>query len=299
MKALVVGASGFIGTHLVKALLARGDEVVATGRDEAKVAKNLGGGVRCIGWDTNSGPLPADALEGVDAVINLAGEPVAKRWTKARKQRIRDSRVFGTRNVVAGIEAAGVKPVLVNTSAIGYYGDGKHKMLHETASRGSGFLADVCFAWEAEARKARDLGLRVAILRVGVVLGKEGGAYPLMSMPVRMFFGGPIGMGRMWFSWIHIDDIVGIYLHLADTKADGVFNGTAPNPVTNEEFTKTLGSVLKRPTFMRVPQPALYVRFGEFASVICGSQNCPPLRTIAAGYEYKYPEVRAAIEDLR
>ena len=307
MKVLVVGASGFIGSHLVRALTARGDEVVATSRNPG--AQN--GSMPAVHWDPNAGPLPAEALEGVDAVVNLAGEPVAPnviglvalsgRWNKSKRQKIRDSRVNATRNVVAAIAEAGSKPqVLVNASAIGYYGDGQHKVLHENAGRGRDFLADVCLAWEGEARKVRDHGVRLAIVRIGVVLGKDGGAYPIMSRPFRMFAGGPIGMGRRWFSWVHIDDMVGILMHMIDRKeADGVFNATAPNPVTNAEFSQTLASVLKRPNLFFVPPPALYLTMGAFASVICASQRVLPNRTTGTGYEFKYPNLRPALEDLR
>ena len=307
MKVLVVGASGFIGSHLVRALTARGDEVVATSRNPTK----LNGSVPAVHWDPNAGPLPAEALQGVDAVVNLAGEPVAPklvgllalsgRWNKTKKKKIRDSRVNATRNVVAAIAAAEQKPrVLVSASAIGYYGDGQHKVLHENTSRGRDFLADVCLAWEGEARKVRDHGVRLAIVRIGVVLGRDGGAYPIMSRPFRMFAGGPIGMGRRWFSWIHIDDMVGVLMHMIDhEEADGIFNGTAPNPVTSAEFSQTLASILKRPNLFFVPPPALYLTLGGFATVICASQRVLPNRTIGTGYNFKYPTVRPALEDLR
>ena len=301
MKVLVVGGSGFIGKPLVSALRERGDDVVVSGRSEARLRKVFRDGVTCVEWDPNAGPVPAEALAGVDGVINLSGEPVAKgRWRKAKKARIRESRVNGTRHLVAALAAAESKPkVLVNASAIGWYGDCKHNAVHEDAQPADDFLGEVCQAWEAEAAKAREAGVRTAIVRVGVVFGKGGGAYPLISGPVRLFGGGTIGLGKAWMSWIHIDDVVGILLHcLDDEKAVGVYNATAPNPVSNQELMATLGSVLKRPIWLMVPPQALYLRFGGFASVITSSQRVNPVRTIGIGYEFKYPKLRAAVEDL-
>ncbi|MEE8107482.1 MAG: TIGR01777 family oxidoreductase [Planctomycetota bacterium] len=301
MNTLVIGASGFVGKHLVRALRERGDEVSVTGRNLAKLQKTFRDGVQTTEWDPNGGPIPQAALAGVDAVINLAGDNVGKgRWSKRKKERIRASRVDGTRNLVAGIAASEHRPaVLVNASAIGYYGDGGSSVFNEGSLPGRDFLARVCEAWEGEASRARGHGVKVAIARLGVVLGKDDGAYPQMSRPFKMFLGGPIGMGRRWFSWIHVDDVVGILSHLAATNADGIFNATAPGVVTNEEFSHTLGSVLHRPSFARVPPLALRVVLGGFATVICSSTRATPLRTIGTGYEFKYPEVRPALEALR
>ncbi|MHC4339310.1 MAG: TIGR01777 family oxidoreductase [Planctomycetota bacterium] len=301
MKVLVVGASGFIGQRLVASLAERGDHVVVTGRSEKRLDKMFGNKASPFAWDPNSGPPPVEALKNVDGVINLAGEPVAKgRWTKAKKKRIRVSRVGGTRHLVEGLRALEKKPsVLVSASAVGYYGDRKHNALNEDSAPGDGFLMEVCKEWEAEAGKAREAGIRTAIVRVGVVLGRDGGAYPLMSRPFRLFVGGPIGLGKMWMSWIHIDDIVGIFLHCLDTAgADRIYNGTAPNPVSNLEFTSTLASVLRRPALFPVPPMALRVGLGAFADVITASQRVMPLRTIGVGYEFKYPKLRAALEAL-
>jgi len=302
VRVTVVGGSGFIGSKLVAALRQRGDEVTVTGRSAVTLAKRFGEGVGRVEWDPVQGPPPAEALEGCDGVINLAGESVASgRWTKARRERIRASRVEGTRHLVAALAAASDKPkVLVNASAIGYYGDAAHRALHETSANASDFLAEVCAAWEGEASKARAAGVRTAIARFGVVLGREGGAYPLMSRPFRLFVGGPIGLGRRWISWIHLDDVVGLLLHLLDTPtADGVFNGTAPQPVSNAEFTKELAAALKRPALFPVPPLALKLLLGGFAAVVLSSQRVLPMRTLASGYAFRYPTLRGALEGLR
>lgn len=300
MKTLVVGASGFIGRRLVEALRERGSDVVVAGRSEERLRAAFPG-CTAVQWDPSSGPFPAAALAGVDGVVNLAGEPVAKgRWTKSRKERIKASRVDGTRNLVLGIRAAEPKPkVLVNASAIGWYGDTKHNWVTEDSLPAKDFLAEVCVAWEAEAAKAREAGVRTAIVRVGVVLGKGGGAYPLMSRPFRMFVGGNVGLGKRWQSWIHIEDVVGILVHCLESEdATGVYNATAPNPVANEEFTRTMAEVLKRPALFPVPPLALRLMLGGFSTVVLSSQRVRPLRTLGIGYEFKFPRLREAIVDL-
>jgi uncharacterized protein (TIGR01777 family) len=244
-----------------------------------------------------SGPLPVTG----DAIVCLAGESVAKgRWSAAKKERIRESRVVGTRNVVAGIAAAETKPeVFVSASAVGIYGDTKHNIVHEDGAHATDFLAEVCEAWEAEARAARDLGVRTPIVRIGVVLGKGDGAYPLMTRPLRMGIGGTIDLGKAWMSWIHLDDLVGILVKcIDDPKADRVYNGTAPNPCSNYEFTKTFGKIKHRPTLLPVPSFALRLLLGEFAQIVTASQRIRPLRTLGLGYEYQFPTIREAVLDL-
>jgi len=298
MKVLVVGGSGFIGVPLVEALRGRDDQVVVTGRREDRLRKRFPSGVTCVAWDPPEGPPPAEALAGVDAVVNLAGEPVASgRWTAARKERIRQSRVLGTRNLVAGLAAADPRPgVLVNASAIGYYGDRKQTIVYEESPPGKDFLAEVCEAWEAEAWKAKPT--RTAIVRFGVVLGRNGGAYPMMAKPFRWFFGGTIGQGYAWMSWIHLSDVVGILLHCLDKDVSGVFNAVAPNPVSNGEFSHTLANVLHRPCVAMVPPIALRLLKGEFASVITSSTRVKPLRTEASGYVFRFPRLQEALRDL-
>jgi uncharacterized protein len=298
MRVLVTGGSGFIGAPLAEALRGRGDDVVVTGRDEARLRKRLPAGVTAVAWDPISGPVPATALAGVDAVVNLAGESVASgRWTKSKKARIRESRVTGTRNLVMGLLAADPRPkALVSASAIGYYGDREHQWVYEESTPGNDFLAGVCREWEAEAWKARPI--RTAVVRFGIVLGKGGGAYPPMSMPFRLFVGGSIGQGYAWMSWIHLDDVVGILLHCVDKDVSGTFNAVAPNPVSNGEFSQTLAGVLRRPCFAMVPPIALRLIKGEFAEVITSSIRVKPLRTEASGYAFKYPRLREALQAL-
>mgnify|MGYP002624104945 FL=1 len=299
MKVLVVGASGFIGRRLAKALQDRGDEVVATGRSAARLRKAVPGAT-AVEWDPMEGPAPAEAFTGVDGVVNLAGEPVLGFWTGAKRKAIRESRVEGTRNLVEGMAAAGTKPkVFVSGSAIGYYGDTKHNAVHEDAAAGSGFLAEVCKDWEAEAARARELEVRTAIVRTGVVLGKGGGAYAKMTLPLRTGLGGTIGLGRFWMSWIHLEDEVGILLQCLDNeRAAYVYNGTAPNPCSNLEFTKTFGRMKKRPTVLPVPPQVLMLRYGAGASVVTTSQRVRPVRTLGLGYEFKFPRIADAIADL-
>ncbi len=300
MKVLLVGGGGFIGARLVEALRGRNDEVVVTGRSEGRLRKRFAGGVTCVAWDPLAGPPPAAALAGVDGVVNLAGEPVASgRWTRTKKARIRESRVAGTRNLVTGLLAAAPRPkVLVNASAIGYYGDRKQSWVYEESPPGNDFLAEVCQAWEAEAWKAREGRIRTAVTRFGIVLGRDGGAYPQMSKPFRLFAGGTIGQGYAWMSWIHNADVVGILLHCLDKDVAGVFNATAPNPVSNGEFTRTLAGVLRRPAFVMMPALALRLIKGEFAKVITSSTRVKPLRTEASGYAFRFPRLREALLDL-
>jgi len=297
MKVLVVGGGGFIGSKLVDALRSRNDEVVVTGRSEARLRKRFPG-IACVAWDPVTGPPPAAALAGVDGVVNLAGEPVASgRWTNAKKARIRESRVVGTRNLVAGLLAAEPRPkVLVSASAIGYYGDRKQQWVYEESPPGNDFLAEVCQEWEAETRKAQ--GVRTAIVRFGIVLGRDGGAYPQMSKPFRLFLGGTIGQGYAWMSWVHHADVIGILLHGLDKNLSGVFNATAPNPVSNGEFSHALAAVLHRPCFAMVPEIALRLIKGEFAKVITSSTRVKPLRTEASGYTFRFPRLREALQDL-
>ncbi|MHC4817585.1 MAG: TIGR01777 family oxidoreductase [Planctomycetota bacterium] len=301
MKVLVVGGSGFVGARLVEALRARGDEVTVTGRSAARLAKQFGAGVGCVEWDPNRGPLALSELAGVDGVVNLAGDPVHKgRWNKDKKERIRESRVVGTRNLVAALASAEPKPrVLVSASAIGWYGDRKHNWVHEDYPPASDYLAEVCQAWEAEARAAREAGVRTAIVRLGVVLGREGGAYPQMAKPFRRFAGGQIGLGKAWMSWVHVDDVVGLFLYCLDSEqAVGVYNATSPNPVSNMEFSDTLGKVLKRPVPFYIPALMLRLAIGEFAQVVTASIRARPLRTLAVGYEFKYPHLREALLEI-
>jgi hypothetical protein len=293
MKALVTGATGFIGRALVERL----DRPRVLSRDPAR-AKVALGVVDAFPWDAEAGPPPPEAVEGIDAVFHLAGDPVAEgRWTGAKKRRIRDSRVLGTRRLVDAIAAAKARPrVLVAFSAVGYYGDRGDEELTESSAQGNDFLAGVCVAWEAEAARARDCGVRVVHLRLGVVLGEGGGALAKMLLPFRLGLGGPLGNGRQWMPWVHRDDVVGLALHAAASESTtGPVNAVGPGPATNREFTKALGRVLRRPTLLPAPRFALRIAFGEFADVLFASQRVVPGAALGSGYAFRHGSVEGAL----
>jgi uncharacterized protein (TIGR01777 family) len=257
-------------------------------------------GVGAFRWEPEAGSPPAEAWEGVEAAIHLAGEPVAARWTEEQKRRIRDSRVKGSRNLVAGMRATPRPPkVLVSASAVGFYGDRGDEILNESSDPGSDFLSRVCLDWEAEAARARELGVRVAFVRTGVALSPSGGALEKMLLPFKLGLGGRLGGGRQWFPWIHIEDITGIFLHaLMSPAVDGPINGVAPGIVTNEEFTRELAAALNRTVFLPVPEFALRILLGEMAEVVTASQRVVPQVALDTGYRFKYPNLRPALESL-
>jgi uncharacterized protein (TIGR01777 family) len=284
-------------------LLARLERPVVVSRDAEKAAKRLGAvPAKVVQWNPQSEPVPQEALAGVEAVFHLAGDPVAEgRWTNQKKQRIRDSRVIGTQNLVAGLAAAANKPkVLISASAVGYYGDRGDEELDERSPSGSDFLAEVCAAWEREALAARDLGIRVVLIRTGIVLGEEGGALAKMLTPFRLGLGSPLGGGQQYMPWIHIDDLVELMMFAArEPNLSGPLNATAPHPVTNREFTKTLGKVLGRPTFMpAMPPLALKILFGGFGQVLLDSQRALPRAAQAAGFTFRHQELEEALRDV-
>ncbi|MGH9832949.1 MAG: TIGR01777 family oxidoreductase, partial [Blastocatellia bacterium] len=257
-------------------------------------------GVAAFCWEPERESPPVEAWEGVEAVIHLAGEPVAARWTDERKRRIRDSRVIGTRNLVAGMKALRKAPEsLIASSAVGFYGDRGEEVLNESSPAGSGFLSEVCLEWEAEAARAREFGVRVAHARIGVVLSPEGGALEKMLTPFKLGLGGRLGEGRQWFPWIHLDDIVGILRHaLMKPAINGAINGVAPGIVTNEEFTRELAGALNRPVFFPVPEFALRILMGEMAEVALASQRVVPQVALDTGYQFRYPNLRPALDAL-
>jgi uncharacterized protein (TIGR01777 family) len=300
VRVLVTGASGFLGSAVSDALLARGDEVVGLTRDPER-ARSSNPTVGWHGWNATSERPPATALEGVDAVVNLIGEPIDQRWTDQAKQRIRDSRERATRNLVDALSGAEPRPrVLVSQSAVGYYGDRGDAIVDESTEPGTTFDAGVCVAWEAAARSAEELGMRVAIIRTGLVLDPEHGLLKQLLPPCRLGLGGPIAGGRQYMPWIHVDDWVRLVLWVLDgDDHTGVYNASAPNPVTNAELSKALGRALGRPAVLPVPKFAMKTRFGsELGEVVTGGQRAVPRRAVDGGFEFAHPEVEPAFRSL-
>ncbi len=302
MNVAVTGATGLLGSRVVAALKQRGDSPIAFSRDPARARERLG--TEAVRWDPPSGPAPEEPLSKADAVINLAGEQVAQRWTAAAKERIRSSRVTGTQNLVQAIQAAWPRPrTLISASAAGYYGDRGNVQLPEAEPPGQGFLASVCTEWEAAAEAASELGVRVVRVRIGVVLDGRGGALKEMLPPFRAGVGGPIAGGRQYMPWIHIDDLVGIVISALDSASagggpamwSGPVNASAPSPATNREFSKALGRVLRRPAVMPIPAFVLKRMYGEMSSVLLSSIRMIPARAVGLGYEFRYPELEGAL----
>jgi uncharacterized protein (TIGR01777 family) len=302
MKVVVTGATGMIGRAVVRALLERGDEVVALSRDIERGRRALGTGVAVHAWaDPLAGPPPAQALSGAGGVVNLLGEPIAQRWTEAAKDAIRDSRVLGTRHLVAGLQAlpAPERPgVLVSQSATGFYGPRGEEIVDETAGPGTDFLAEVVVDWEREAHEAASI-CRVVLPRTGVVLSAEGGALGLMLPFFRLGLGGPVAGGRQYVPWIHLDDVVGGLLAALDSsELSGPINLTAPSPVNNRDFSRALGRALGRPAVLPVPGFALGVLYGEMAQVVTTGQCAVPAVLQRADHRFAHPEIEPALRDL-
>lgn len=302
LRVTITGATGLIGAGLVDALREQGAELTVLSRDPDRARELLDRGgsppVRAVGWDLLREPAPLEALNGRDAVVHLAGENVAQRWTERAKGAIRASRVTGTRNLLAGLRQATPRPhTLIAGSAIGYYGARGDEPLDEEAPAGSGFLAEVCVEWEAEARKAAALEMRVASVRTGVVLDGQGGALAKMLPPFRLGAGGPLAGGRQYMSWIHRDDEIGmIVAALGDGRWSGPINATAPEPVTNGEFTHALGHALHRPALLPVPGAALKLLYGEMAEVVTKGARVVPAKPLVLGYDFRHPRLDGALE---
>lgn len=300
MRVLVTGASGFIGSALCDALLARGDTVVGLSRDPQR-ARGTNPSVIWHAWEPTLERPPAVAFENVDGVINLEGEKINQRWTDDAKRRIMESRRTGTRNLIGALAGLERKPrVLVNQSAIGFYGDRGDAMVDESAEPGEGYDAEVVREWEAAAQEAESVGMRLAIVRTGHVLDPRGGLLGELLTPFKLGVGGPIAGGRQYMSWIHIDDEVGILLWALDSeKVSGTVNSTAPNPVTNREFSHAIGRALGRPASVPVPGFVLDLKFGgEFGRVLRGGQRVMPRRALDLGYKFRYPEIDGALKNL-
>jgi uncharacterized protein (TIGR01777 family) len=296
VKVAVTGATGTIGRAVVRALYDRGDEVNVLSRDADRASSLLGGGVEAFSWQPIEEPAPAAALEGCEGVVHLLGEPMAQRWSSAAKKRILESRTLGTRNLVAGLRGSGPRmQVLVSGSAVGWYGPHGDEPLDESAPAGEGFEAEVVAAWEHEADAADELGLRVVKPRLGVVLS-QGGALGKMLPPFKMGVGGPVAGGRQYVSWVHLDDVVGAILFFLDNEdASGPVNVTAPEPVTNKDFSKALGRVLSRPALMPVPGLAVRLLYGQMAEVVTTGRRAMPARLEELGYRFRRPDLEPAL----
>jgi uncharacterized protein (TIGR01777 family) len=299
MKLVIAGASGFIGSMLVERLWQRGDALVLLSRNPRSPA--AAPNTKWLVWVPGDSGGWVESIDGADGVVNLAGEGIAeKRWTERQKELIRSSRIDSTRALVQAIAKAKVKPkFLINASAVGYYGARGDETLTEESAPGKDYLARVCVAWEEEAKKAQDQGVRVALIRTGIVLAKGKGALAKMVPPFKFFVGGPLGSGKQWMPWIHIEDEIGLILFLIENaKAQGSFNVTAPNPVTMEEFSQALGKVLNRPSWASVPASAVTLLLGEMADMVLAGQKALPKAAEKLGYNFKHPTITEALESL-
>jgi uncharacterized protein (TIGR01777 family) len=300
MRVLVTGASGMIGSRVCDALLARGDEVAGLSRDPESAAQT-NPTASWHEWDALRARPPEAALEGVDAVVNLIGEPISQRLTPTAKDRILQSRERATKNLVDGLVAMPERPrVLVSGSAVGIYGDHGEAIVDESAPAGTDFLADACVRWEAAAKPAADAGIRLAVIRTGLVLDPDGGLLKPLLLPFRLGVGGPLAGGRFYMAWIHRDDEVGLILWALDNEtAEGALNSCAPNPVTNRELSKALGRALHRPAITPTPRLAVAALLGrEMADAATTSIRAVPRRAADLGYAFRFTEVEAALRDL-
>lgn len=305
MRVFITGGTGLVGSRLLRRLRERKDEVVLLSRRPAVAREKFGGDCTVVEGDPAQAGTWQDAIGDCDAVIHLAGENIfARRWNDEFKQVMRDSRIKSTDLIVAALAkkpsgANGSPKVLVNASAIGYYGPRGDEEIVEDAGPGADFLARACVDWEAAAKAAESRGVRVAMVRIGVVLDREGGALAKMLTPFKMCLGGPVGSGKQWMAWVHHEDLVGILcLPLENSSVCGPLNGTAPNPVTNKEFGRALGRALGRPSFMPTPAFALKLMLGEVADVLTTGQRVVPKRPLGFGYQFKFPHIDAALQNV-
>ena len=293
MNVLITGGTGFIGEALSRELVSSGHNVIITTRRQTDSKEKLT-------WNPPS-LIPSDTMSNIDAVVNLAGESIASgRWTKKRKELIMSSRINITRALVQSMQNANPKPkVLISASATGFYGPCGDEFVTEDALPGTDFLADVCKAWEAEALKAEEMGVRVVLVRIGGVLESDGGALPKMIMPFKFFLGGPVGSGKQWFSWIHRDDITGIIKYALENESiSGPVNLTAPDPVTNKEFSSAIGRAISRPSWLPVPGFIVKITLGELGDILLTGQRVLPEKALKAGYKFKHPDVDEALRTI-
>ncbi len=300
MRIIIPGGSGLIGRALTADLTAAGYEVIILSRSPEKV-EGLPDGARAEGWDGQSAAGWGHLADGAGAIVNLAGESLAAgRWTAERKRRIFESRVKPGQAVVEAVESAQNKPgVVIQSSAVGFYGPRGDEEITESAAPGTDFLANLCREWEASTAPVGGMGVRLVIIRTGLVLSLDGGALPRILLPFKLFVGGPIGSGRQWWPWVHIDDVVAAIRFLIETEtAPGPYNLTAPSPLTNAQFSRVVGRVLGRPALMPVPAFALQLLFGEMSTVLLDGQRVMPYALREAGFTFRFPEAESALRDL-
>lgn len=300
MRIAISGATGLVGRRLCAALAARGDELIVLTRDPSRAHGLPAAATRAFSHEADLDP---ELLDDADACVHLAGEPVQGRWTEAKKRAIRESRVLGTRALVEALGAARARgrgpQVLVSASAIGWYGERGDDLLAEGEPPGDDFLAEVCQAWEGEALRAEALGARVARLRLGLVLAPEGGALAEMKLPFSLGLGGPVGSGKQWWSWIHIEDLVALIVRAVDDAAwEGPINACAPAPVRQAAFAKALGAAMHRPAWIPAPRFALKLALGEFSTELLTSKRVVPAQAEEHGFAYRFPELEPALKDL-
>ncbi len=301
MNIVVAGGTGFIGKTVIQQLIEAGHKVILLTRNPEKMTWMNKNYVRAVKWDPKHSGEWMKSIDGADAVINLAGESIAaKRWSKAQKEKIIKSRTTVTRLLVDAIKAAGKKPsVFISASAVGYYGNVPDGEVTEYVPKGKGFLADTCELWEKEAIAVKDAGIRDVIIRIGVVLGKDGGALTKILPPFQMFIGGPVGSGNQWFPWVHRSDVAGVIVFaLTHDELKGPVNVTAPESVTMKQFCSTLGQVLHRPSWFPVPGFALKILLGEMSEMLLTGQKAVPKKLINAGYAFRYPKLEEALKTI-
>ena len=302
MKIAITGATGLVGSRLVTKLKQLGHQILVFTRNRDKARRVFSAStfsdLEIVEYTPQESGEWQQRVSGCDAVINLAGEPIAERWSPQQKQAIMASRQIGTRKLVEAIAMAENKPkVLVSGSAVGYYGTSETTTFDENSDSGNDFLARVCQNWENEAQKVMEFGVRLVILRIGIVLA-NGGALGKMIGPFKMFAGGPIGSGKQWFSWIHRDDLVNLICQAVEEDMSGVYNATAPNPVRMSKLCQTLGEVMNRPSWLPVPDFVLEVLLGDGAIVVLEGQQVLPKRTQETGFDYQYPELKPALAEI-
>lgn len=301
MHSIITGGTGLIGAALTRSLLADGHRVTILSRSPERKQHLVPDEAAVVAWDAESAAGWGHLVNEADAIVNLAGAGIAdSRWTEERKQLIRQSRIKAGEAIMQALQSAEKKPrVLVQASAVGYYGPSDDTILTEAASPGQDFLAQVCFDWESSTAGAKALGVRRPVIRTGIVLSTQGGALPKMLLPFQLYVGGPLGNGKQYFPWIHIDDEVRAIRFLIDHEtADGPYNLAAPMPPTNAEFSKQLGHVMNRPSMLPAPAPALKLIFGEMSTVLLDGQRAVPQHLGEDGFTFRYPESRSALEDI-